>query len=104
VQEDLRRPAAERLQHDRTQAQRAVEALAQTFDLGSPGDLVQEIESRLRRQRPLLGKISGCMAPALFGCRTPSSRQVHSEDAYYGHLVLRLIGGFVLCYGTQVVC
>jgi hypothetical protein len=30
--------------------------------------------------------------------------QVHSEDAYYGHLVLRLIGCFVLFYTTRVVC
>ena len=30
--------------------------------------------------------------------------QVHSEDAYYGHLVLRLIGCFVLFYTTRVIC
>jgi hypothetical protein len=30
--------------------------------------------------------------------------QVHSEDAYYGHLVLRLIGSFVLFYTSRVVC
>jgi hypothetical protein len=30
--------------------------------------------------------------------------QVHSEDAYYGHLVLRFIGCFVLLYTSQVVC
>src|SRR2546427_12761030 len=30
--------------------------------------------------------------------------QVHSEDAYYGHLVLRLMGPFVLFYTSRVVC
>jgi hypothetical protein len=30
--------------------------------------------------------------------------QMQSEDAYYGHLVLRLMGCFVLWYTTRVVC
>jgi hypothetical protein len=30
--------------------------------------------------------------------------QVHSEDAYYGHLVLRLMGCFVLFYASRVIC
>jgi hypothetical protein len=30
--------------------------------------------------------------------------QVHSEGAYYGHLVLRLMGCFVLMYTSRVVC
>jgi hypothetical protein len=30
--------------------------------------------------------------------------QMHSEDAYYGHLVLRLIGCLVLLYTSRVVC
>src|SRR5712692_1599683 len=30
--------------------------------------------------------------------------QVHNEDAYYGHLVLRLMGSFVLFYTSRVVC
>jgi hypothetical protein len=30
--------------------------------------------------------------------------QVHSKDAYYGHLVLRLVGCFVLLYTSRVVC
>lgn len=30
--------------------------------------------------------------------------QVHSEDAYYGHLVLRLMGSFVLFYPSRVIC
>jgi hypothetical protein len=30
--------------------------------------------------------------------------QVHSEDAYYGHLVLRLMGCLVLSYTSRVVC
>jgi hypothetical protein len=30
--------------------------------------------------------------------------QVHSEDAYYGHLVLRLMGCVVLFYTSRVIC
>jgi hypothetical protein len=30
--------------------------------------------------------------------------QVHSEDAYYGHVVLRLMGGFILFYTSRVLC
>jgi ribonuclease I len=30
--------------------------------------------------------------------------QVHSEDAYYGHLVFRLMGCLVLFYTSRVVC
>jgi hypothetical protein len=30
--------------------------------------------------------------------------QVHSENAYYGHLVLRLIGSFILFYPSRVIC
>ena len=30
--------------------------------------------------------------------------QVHSEDAYYGHLVLRLMACFILFYTSRVVC
>ena len=30
--------------------------------------------------------------------------QVHSEDAYYGHLVLRLMASFVLFYTSRVIC
>jgi len=30
--------------------------------------------------------------------------QVHSEDAYYGHLVWRLMGCFVLFYTSRVIC
>jgi hypothetical protein len=33
-----------------------------------------------------------------------SACQVHSEDAYYGHLVLRLIGCLVLFYTSRVIC
>jgi hypothetical protein len=32
------------------------------------------------------------------------ARQVHSEDAYYGHLVLRLMGCLVLFYASRVLC
>ena len=63
----------ERLERDRRQAQRAVEALHQAIEaLGLPANLVAEIEGRLRSQQKLLGKIIGVMFPALFGCRTPS--------------------------------
>jgi hypothetical protein len=37
-----------------------------------PGNLVAEIEGRLRSQQKLLGKIVGMMGPPLFGCRTNS--------------------------------
>jgi DDE superfamily endonuclease len=30
--------------------------------------------------------------------------QVHSEDAYYGHLILRLMGCFVLFYTSRAIC
>jgi len=30
--------------------------------------------------------------------------QVHSEDAYYGHLVLGLMGCLVLFYASRVLC
>ena len=30
--------------------------------------------------------------------------QVRSENAYYGHLVLRLIGSFILFYTVRVIC
>ena len=65
--------AHERLEHDRRQAQRAVEALHQAVEtLGLPANLVVEIAGRLRSQHKLLGKMVGVMFPALFGCRTPS--------------------------------
>src|SRR5262249_58111852 len=66
-----RHTAAERLQRDRRQAQHAAQVLAQALeDLALPGDLVAEIEGRLRSQHKLLGKIVGLMCPPLFGCRT----------------------------------
>src|SRR5713101_4237718 len=68
-----RHKAHERLQRDHAQAQRAIAALEQALHaLGLPDNLVMEIEGRLRRQQKSLGKIFGCMFPALFGCRTPS--------------------------------
>ena len=30
--------------------------------------------------------------------------QVQSEDAYYGHLVLRLMASFILFYTSRVIC
>jgi hypothetical protein len=65
--------AQERLERDRRQAQQATEALEQALhDLSLPGELVAEIEGRLRSQHTLLGKIVGVMFPPLFGCRTNS--------------------------------
>jgi hypothetical protein len=65
------RTIAERLQRDHAQAQRATEALEQVLhDVRLPGNLVKEIEGRLRRQQTLLGKAFGLMFPSLFGCRT----------------------------------
>jgi hypothetical protein len=32
-----------------------------------------------------------------------TSSQAHSEDAYYGHLVLRLMAGFVLFYTSRII-
>ena len=62
-----------RLERDQRQAQRAAEALHQALeDLGLPAHLVVEIAGRLCSQHKLLGKITGVMFPALFGCRTPS--------------------------------
>jgi hypothetical protein len=63
--------AQERLERDRSQAQRAAEALQSALeDLGLPKNLVAEIEGRLRSQQKLLSKICGVMFPPLFGCRT----------------------------------
>lgn len=65
------RPAAERLQRDQAQAQQAAKSVEQALDdLGLPTNLVAEIESRLRSQHMLFGKIVGVMCPPLFGCRT----------------------------------
>ena len=30
--------------------------------------------------------------------------QIHNEDAYYGHLVMRLMGCLVLFYTSRVIC
>ena len=62
--------AQERLQQQRAQAQRSIEAIHQALkDLNFPDTLVVEIEGRLRAQQKLLGKIVGLMFPTLFGCR-----------------------------------
>jgi hypothetical protein len=36
--------------------------------------------------------------------RRKQESQVHNEDAYYGHLVLRLMGCLVLFYTSRVIC
>jgi len=62
--------AQERLQKQRAEAQRYIEALHQALeDLGFPDTLVAEIEGRLQTQQKLLGKIVGMMFPTCFGCR-----------------------------------
>ena len=80
----------ERLERDRRQAQRAVEALHQAIEaLGLPENLVAEIEGRLRSQQKLLGKIIGVMFPALFGCRTPSELcRVRGWDKHWPSRIL----------------
>ena len=85
-----RRTAAERLQRDHAQAQRAIEALEQALhDVGLPDNLVKEIEGRLRRQQTLLGKIFGLMFPSLFGCRTPYELSgVRGWDKHIGSHIL----------------
>src|SRR3989442_6090848 len=85
-----RRTAAERLQRDHAQAQRAIEALEQALhDVGLPDHLVKEIEGRLRRQQTLLGKIVGLMFPSLFGCRTPYGlSRVRGWDKHLGSHIL----------------
>jgi len=36
--------------------------------------------------------------------RAAEACQVHSAEAYDGHLVLRLMGGFILFYTSRVMC
>jgi hypothetical protein len=36
--------------------------------------------------------------------RADRALSLPNEDAYYGHLVLRLMGSFVLFYTSRVVC
>ena len=63
--------AKARHERQQKQAQRDIEALHQALhDLGLPGDLVSEIEGRLRTQKKLLGQIFGLMFPTLFGCQS----------------------------------
>jgi hypothetical protein len=92
--------AQERLERDRRQA---------LEDLGLPGNLVVEIEGRLRSQHKLLSKIIGVMFPALFGCRTPSELcRVRGWDK---HWPSRLLGALpkrswlkrLWCLGPEVL-
>ena len=65
------RSAKERHERQQRQAQRDIDALHQALqDLGLPGDLIAEIEGRLRAQTKLLGKMFGLMFPTLFGCQS----------------------------------
>jgi len=61
-----------------------------------------------RRRRPL---VRGNRSPSptsrwqvLKHLLATESCQAHSEDAYYGHLVLRLMTSFVLFYTSRVIC
>ena len=44
-----------------------------------------------------------CVFRALKHLLATEACQGHSEDAYYGHLVLRLMGSFILCYTARVI-
>ena len=85
--------APERLERDRRQAQRAIEALEQALhDLGLPENFVKEIEGRLRSQHKRLGKMRGVMFPALCGCRTPSELcRVCGWDMHWPSRLLRAL-------------
>jgi capsule polysaccharide export protein KpsE/RkpR len=64
--------AQQRLQQQRTDARRYIEAIHQALeDLDFPDSLVAEIEGRLQAQQALLGQIVGIMFPTLFGARHP---------------------------------
>jgi hypothetical protein len=45
-----------------------------------------------------------CVSGAEASAGDRVSCQVHSEDAYYGHLVVRLMASFVWFYTSRVVC
>src|SRR5919197_485529 len=45
-----------------------------------------------------------CVFRVLKHLLATESCQAHSEDAYYGHLVLRLMASFVLFYTSRVIC
>lgn len=64
--------AQQRLQQQRTDARRYIEAIHQALeDLDFPNSLVAEIEGRLQAQQALLAQIVGIMFPTLFGARHP---------------------------------
>src|SRR6266849_3076204 len=83
--------AQERLQQQRTQAQRSIEAIHQALkDLDFPETLVAEIEGRLQVQQTLLGKIVGLMFPTLFGCR--HGHELTRVRGWNKHVPSRLLG------------
>ena len=45
-----------------------------------------------------------CVLRTLTHLLATEACQVHSEDAYYGHLVVRLMARFVLFYPSRVLC
>jgi hypothetical protein len=55
---------------------------------------------RRRRRRSWIGFVFRTLKHLL----ATASCQVHSEDADYGHLVLRLMGCLVLFYTSRVIC
>jgi hypothetical protein len=83
--------AQERLQQQRAQAQRSIEAIHQALkDLDFPDTLVAEIEGRLQAQQKLLGKIVGLMFPTLFGGR--HDHELTRVRGWNKHVPSRLLG------------
>jgi hypothetical protein len=80
-----------RHQRQQQHAQRDINALHQALhDLGLPGNLVLEIEGRLKAQKKLLGKLFGLMFPTLFGCT--SAYELTRVRGWDKNLPSRLLG------------
>ena len=58
------------------------------------------VRIRRWRRRTWIAFVFRVLKPLL----ATESCQAHSEDAYYGHLVLRLMARFVLFYTSRVIC
>jgi hypothetical protein len=83
--------AQQRLQQQRAQAQRYIEAIHQAWaDLGCPNTLVAEMEGRVQTQQKLLGKIVGIMFPTLFGC--PQGYELSRVRGWNKNIPTRLLG------------
>jgi hypothetical protein len=68
------------------------------FGLASPGPATRLLRAWSRRH--LLEEVCRTLKHLL----ATDACQVHSEDAYYGHLVLRLMASFVLYSTSRVIC